>query len=256
MSSTLAEYANKYSMIRMRREDGILEMRFHTEDGPFQWSLIPHAELEQAFLDVGRDYENEVVILTGTGDEYCGPNVPPGGHPNRANATPMKYDRIYWEAKHLLANLINIEVPVISAINGPVVRHAELPLLSDIVLASETAYFQDTAHFQGGMVPGDGMHMIFPLLMGINRARYFLLTGQKIAAAEAKELGLVNEVLPKDKVLPRAWELARELMNQPSLVRRYTRVCLTQELREKISGGLLGYGLILEGMARIKLPDD
>jgi enoyl-CoA hydratase/carnithine racemase len=199
----------------MRREDGILEMRFHTNEGPFQWSLIPLAELEQAFLDVGRDYQNEVVILTGTGDEYCGPHVPPGGHPNRANATPKKYDRIFWEAKHLLSNLINIEVPVISAINGAAVRHAELPLLSDIVLVSDTAYFQDTAHFQGGMVPGDGMHIIFPMLMGANRARYFLLTGQKISATEAKEMGLVNEVLPKDEVLPRAWELARELLKQP-----------------------------------------
>ncbi len=49
-------------MIRMRREDGILELRFHTDDGPLHWSLIPHAQLEQAFLDVSRDRENEVVI--------------------------------------------------------------------------------------------------------------------------------------------------------------------------------------------------
>jgi len=189
------DYADKYSMIKMRREDGILEMRFHTDGGPFQWSLIPHAELEQAFLEVGRDYDNEVVILTGTGDEYCGPLVPKGGHPNRANATPKKYDRIYWEAKHLLNNLLNIEVPVISAINGPAVRHPEIPLLSDIILASDTAYFMDSAHYQGGMVPGDGVHIVFPLLMGANRARYFMLTGQKIPAEEAKAIGLVNPEL-------------------------------------------------------------
>jgi len=248
------DYADKYSMIKMRREDGILEMRFHTDGGPFQWSLIPHAELEQAFLEVGRDYDNEVVILTGTGDEYCGPLVPKGGHPNRANATPKKYDRIYWEAKHLLNNLLNIEVPVISAINGPAVRHPEIPLLSDIILASDTAYFMDSAHYQGGMVPGDGVHIVFPLLMGANRARYFMLTGQKIPAEEAKAIGLVNEVLPADAVLPRAWELARQLMKQPPLVRRYSRVVLTQDIKERLQG-LLGYGLALEGLARIKMDD-
>ncbi|WP_011579828.1 MULTISPECIES: enoyl-CoA hydratase/isomerase family protein [Chelativorans] len=252
--STFADYAEKYSMIKMRREDGILEMRFHTDGGPFQWSLIPHAELEQAFLDVGRDYDNEVVILTGTGDEYCGPLVKEGGHPNRANATPNRYDRIYWEAKHLLNNLLNIEVPVISAINGPAVRHAEIPLLSDIVLASDTTYFMDSAHYQGGMVPGDGVHIIFPLLMGANRARYYLLTGQKIPADEAKAVGLVNEVLPANEVLPRAWELARQLMKQPRLVRRYSRVVLTQDLKERMQG-LLGYGLALEGLARIKMDE-
>lgn len=249
-----ADYADKYSMIEMRREDGILEMRFHTDGGPFQWSLIPHAELEEAFLDVGRDYENEVVILTGTGDEYCGPLVPEGGHPNRANATPAKYDRIYWEAKHLLNNLLNIEVPVISAINGPAVRHAEIPLLSDIVLASDTTYFMDSAHYQGGMVPGDGVHIVFPLLMGANRARYFLLTGQKIPADEAKAVGLVNEILPPDQVLPRAWELARQLLKQPPLVRRYSRVVMTQDIKERMQG-LLGYGLALEGLARIKMDE-
>lgn len=249
--STFEQYAAKYQSISMRREDGILEMRFHTEDGPFRWGLLPHRELESAFLDVGRDRENEVVILTGTGDEFCGPATPPGGHPNRNSMTPAIYDPIYWEGKHLLMNLLNIEVPVISAINGPAVRHAEIPLLSDIVLATDDAFLQDTAHFQGGMVPGDGMHLIMPLLMGLTRGRYFLLTAQKISAAQALNLGLYNEVLPRSELLPRAWTLARTLLQQTRLVRRYTRVVLTEELKQRLQP-LLGYGLALEGIARMK----
>lgn len=249
--STFEQYANKYQSIRMRREDGILEMRFHTNDGPFHWSLLPHRELESAFVEVGRDRDNEVVILTGTGDEFCGPAVAPGGHPNRNSMTPAIYDPIYWEGKHLLMNLLNIEVPVISAINGPAVRHAEIPLLSDIVIAADDAFLQDTAHFQGGMVPGDGMHFVMPLLMGFTRGRYFLLTAQKITAKEALSLGLYNEVLPRREVLPRAWALARILLQQPQLVRRYTRVVLTEELKQRLQP-LLGYGLALEGVARMK----
>ncbi len=96
----------------------------------------------------------------------------------------------------------------LAAINGPAVRHPEIPLLCDIVLASETATIQDSAHFNGGLVPGDGVHIVFPMLMRINRGRYFLLTGQVLDASEAKQLGLVSEVLPPADLLPRAWQLA------------------------------------------------
>ncbi len=246
-----SDYSAKYSCLAMTREDGILEVRFHTDGGPFHWGLTPHRELESAFLDIARDRANQIVILTGTGQTYCGPAVPPGGHPNRNSMTPAIYDPIYWEGKHLLMNLLNIEVPVIAAINGPAVRHAEIALISDIVLATDDTYFQDTAHFQGGMVPGDGMHVIMPMLLGLTRARYFLFTAQKITAAEAQRLGLVNEILSRADLLPRARELARLLLQQTELVRRYSRVVLTEDLKSRLQAQL-SHGLALEGLARMK----
>jgi enoyl-CoA hydratase/carnithine racemase len=146
--------------------------------------------------------------------------------------------------------LLDIEVPMIAAVNGPALRHSELPLLCDIVLASETAEFQDSAHFPTGLVPGDGMHIIYPLLLGPNRGRYFLLTGQTLSARQAYELGLVGEVLPKDRVLARAWELAEQLAKQPLLTLRYARVALTMDLKRRLQD-LLGYGLALEGLASL-----
>ena len=120
--------------------------------------------------------------------------------------------------------------------------------MCDIVLASETASFQDSAHYAGGLVPGDGVHVVFPMIMGLNRGRYFLLTGQVLDAAEALEIGLVNEVLPPAELLPRAWELARQLMLQPEMNRRYSRLLLTEQLRRQLNE-LLPYGLALEGLA-------
>jgi enoyl-CoA hydratase/carnithine racemase len=128
-------------------------------------------------------------------------------------------------------NHLDIEAPMIAAVNGPALIHAELALLCDIVLASETAVFQDLPHFPSGLVPGDGVHVVFPLLLGANRGRYFLLMGEKIDAKEAKHLGLVGEVLPPDRLFTRAREVAHHLLQRPPLTVRYARQLLTRELK-------------------------
>jgi enoyl-CoA hydratase/carnithine racemase len=115
------------------------------------------------------------------------------------------------------------------------------------VLATEETTFQDSGHFMNGLIPGDGMHVVYPMLLGMNRGRYFLLTGQKLSAHEAKDLGLVNEVLARERLLPRAWELAKLLTQQHPLVLRYSRVLLTQYIKRQMHD-LLGYGLALEGL--------
>ena len=242
--STLQQYAGKYQNIRMERRDGILQMTFHTEGGPLQWGGGPHEEFPRAFADVGADPDNRVIILTGAGDAFSGP---PGSAASTPKRTPREWDKTYWEGKRLLLNLLDIEVPMIAAVNGPALRHSEIPLLCDIVLAADTAAFQDSGHFMSGLVPGDGVHIVYPMLLGVNRGRYFLLTGQSIGAEEALRLGLVSEVLPPGELLPRAWALAEQLAAQSDLVLRYTRVATTQYLKRQMQE-LLGYGLALEGL--------
>jgi enoyl-CoA hydratase/carnithine racemase len=145
--------------------------------------------------------------------------------------------------------LLDIEVPVIAAVNGPALRHSELPLLCDIVLASETATFMDSGHFPIGAVPGDPVHALYPMLMGLNRARYFLLTGETLDARRALELGLVSEVLTSDKLLARAQQLASDLSTRSMLTLRYTRILLTHRLKREIHE-TLGYGMALAGLAQ------
>ncbi|TMA56480.1 MAG: enoyl-CoA hydratase/isomerase family protein [Deltaproteobacteria bacterium] len=247
----LEEYATKYQDIRMQRRNGILEVTFHTKGGPLQWNESAHREFGYAFTDIGADPDNKVVILTGTGDAFCAAiDLPSFG----ALGTPRGWDKIYWEAKRLLLNLLDIEVPMIAAVNGPALIHAELAVLCDIVLAADTAAFQDAPHFKNGIVPGDGVHVIWPLLLGMNRGRYFLLTGQKLSAQEALSLGVVNEVVPRARLLPRVWELAEQLAKQPPLTLRYARVVLTQQLK-RLMQDELGYGLALEGLSALDRPN-
>jgi enoyl-CoA hydratase/carnithine racemase len=248
----LEDYATKYQTIRMERRRGILQITFHTNGGPLQWGLLPHREFTFAFADIGSDPDNKVIIMTGTGEEFSGPRPTPAARPG---GSPRRWDAVYWEGKHLLQNLLDIEVPMIAAVNGPALRHSELPLLCDIVLAAEHAEFQDSAHFPNGLVPGDGMHIVYPLLLGPNRGRYFLLTGQILSAQQAQEVGLVNEVLPRERLLARAWELAEQLARQPPLTLRYARVMLTQELKRQVLD-LLGYGLALEGLGALDTTPD
>ena len=243
--SKLEEYENKYETVKFERRNGILQVTFHSNGDSLKWGGPAHGEFGYAFADIGSDPENRVVIMTGTGDDYCADFE--GTRPRR---TPKNWDLTYWEGKRLLVNLLEIEVPIIGAVNGPALIHAEIPVMSDIVLASENATFQDAPHFPRGVVPGDGVHVIWPLLLGQNRGRYFLLTGQTLSAIEAHELGVVAEVLPRDRLLPRAWELAEQLAEKPDLTLRYSRVAMTLHLKRQMQD-MLGYGLAIEGLAAV-----
>jgi enoyl-CoA hydratase/carnithine racemase len=242
-----AAYFDRYPSIAFRREDGILEMRIHTRGGPALWGPQGglHRELGPAFADVANDRENKVVIFTGTGDAFCAGFDDQGEVPSGFSAE--SWDTIVREGRALLLNQLAIDVPVIAAVNGPAFIHADLAVLADIVLAAESASFADKAHGLMGVVPGDGVHVIWPMLLGPNRGRYFLLTGQEIGAREALSLGIVGEVLPDDRLNARAWELARDIAARPPLATRYTRMLLTQPLRERL-GRELATGLVVEGM--------
>ncbi|MDB5726509.1 MAG: hypothetical protein JWQ16_3263 [Novosphingobium sp.] len=250
----LDDYRDRYATINFARSDtGVLTLTMHTRGGEALWGTSTrslHCELGHAFADIARDPENKVVVLTGTGVNFLAGMDRDEQFPEPSLAA--MWPRIYREGIDLLENLLAVPVPMIAAVNGPALIHAEIAVLCDIVLAADTAEFADLAHIPGGAVPGDGVHIVWPMLLGPNRGRYFLLTGERIGAEEAKRLGVVGEVLPPHALMPRALELAENLAKLTMPTLRNTRAVLTRNLKKRM-GEELAYGLGAEAVAMLSI---
>jgi enoyl-CoA hydratase/carnithine racemase len=233
-----------------RTADGVLEVRFTTDNGPIVFTGKDHHDFVEAFSQIAQDRDNKVVILTGTGNEWFaqidGPSL--GDITN-----PKEWSKPWWEGQQLMQNLTSIGVPVIAAINGPATVHSEYALTADIILASEGAYFQDFPHLAFGIVPADGVQTVWTRAIGEYRAKYFLYMQQKLSAREAKELGVVSEILPdNEKLMKRAYELAAYLLTVPELTRRFMRTMFVQSLRKDLLDQV-GFGLSMEGISATAL---
>ena len=236
-------YKDSYENFEFERsDDGILLIRQHTDGGSLVWNSESHDRMADVFADIAGDYDARCIILTGTGENF---NADWGFLAVRAKkegeevgkgwVPPIEfYDDLAWYGRTLVSNLLEIDVPMIAAINGPCNMHSEVPLMCDVVLASEDTWFDDGPHFARGMVPGDGVYLIWKALIGPARAKHFLLTNQKITAAQAMEWGAVNEVHPKAKVLDRAWEIARDIIKRPPMACRYTRRLFTRDFKRSV----------------------
>jgi enoyl-CoA hydratase/carnithine racemase len=243
-TTTFDTYKNKYPSFRLERtSSGILTVRMNTNGGPLVLSLSVRQDFPRLFHDIATDPGNEVVILTGSGGTWI-KDVDFRSFGNVAD--PQVFRGTLTDLRRSLYNLLDIEVPVIAAVDGPALINSHFALVNDIVLASETAQFQDLPHIPSGLVPADGVQIVYEELLGYRRARYFLWTGQIIDAKEALQLGLVNEVVPSSQLLARANQLAQQLLKTPSITRRYTRLVLTKRLKNHLNENV-PYDMGLEG---------
>lgn len=233
--SRFEEYKDKYKNYRFEKTpDKILLFQMHTDGGEILWDWEAHDAFGDAIDDIAGDRDINVVIFTGSGDSFLNVFGEPDSPAARLASIDLGaegMDEKGWYGRQRHWGMLGIQVPVIGVLNGPCSAHSELLLMCDILIASEDAYFRDAAHFPRGLVPGDGTHTIWPMVLGPSRARYYMLTGKKITAQEAHEWGVVSEVLPKDQLMDRAWELAHFLNLRPPLTLRLTRSVFTQPFK-------------------------
>lgn len=222
-----------------RRDDGVILIQAHTNGGPIQLSVENHRSLGQMLKTVGADPKNEIMILTGSGDEFMMDADPEGFKLEEEDLAYWAYEYAYKDGRINVSSLVNdLEIPTIGVLNGPGF-HTEICLMCDLTICSEDAIIYDL-HYDIGSVPGDGIHSCFQELLGVKRAAYALLTGQTIDAKTALEYGMVNEVVPRDKLVQRAWQLADHIMSQPRTTRRMTTQIVRRPWRRQITDSLDG----------------
>ena len=227
-----------------RSPSGVLTLRFHTDGGPATFTGQMHTDLPRALAEIGDDRDNRVLVLTGTGDRFMADI----DGPSLGDITkPAEWDRSIAEGRRVMQRLVDLEMPIVAAVNGPATVHSEYVLVADIVIAADTTYFSDFPHPAFGLAPGDGIFLVWEETIGLNRARYLTLTQGSFTAQQAEQWGAVAEVLPLDQVLPRAQELAENLAAKPQLLSRYLAVTVRQRLSSRMAEAYL-LGSALEGL--------
>ena len=217
------EYKKIYAEhMSFERRNGILLVRLHTKGGPVKWSFEMHQAMTEAWTTIGHDPENEVIILTSTDPYWIGDFDMQSFA--EAEDNPDKnviFDDVWHDARRVVDNWLNdIEVPTIGAINGPGL-HWEHAFLSDITLCVPDFILRDD-HFGDATVPGDAQGLIIQAICGLKRGNYMMFMVNSVDAQTCLDWGLVNEIVPKEKLLPRAWEIAEQIMKQPRPIRRLT----------------------------------
>jgi enoyl-CoA hydratase len=201
-----------------------------------------HQELTTIWGDLERDPAARVVVVTGAGDRAfsAGGDLADiehrGSLPSEERFEEMA--RVLKEAQDLVYGIVNCDRIVISAINGVAVGAGlAVALLADISVMAEDARLTD-GHLRLGVAAGDHAAMIWPLLCGMARAKYYLLTSDFIDGREAERIGLVSKAVPREEVLPTAMAIARRLADGPQLAQRFTKRALNQWLR---LGGVVSF---------------
>jgi enoyl-CoA hydratase/carnithine racemase len=237
----LDEYSERFAdyFTFERRDDGVLLVRAHTNGGPVRLSVENHRALGQMLKTVGADPENEILILSGTGDDFMMEADDDGFELEEQDLAYWAYEYAYKDGRINASSLVNdLEIPTIGALNGPGF-HTEICLMCDISICAEDAVIFDL-HYDIGSVPGDGIHSCFIELLGVKRAAYALLTGEAIDAQKALEYGMVNEVVPREKLIDRAFEIADHIMTQPRTTRRLTTQIVRRPWRQRLTDDLDG----------------
>lgn len=218
-----------YQHLLVEKQDGIALLTMNRPEVLNATNFRLHSELSRIWLDLGEDPEVRVAVITGAGNAFSA-----GGDFEMIEKAIGNAEIIasnMKEAGDIVHNMINLDKPVVSAINGVAVGAGlAVALLADISIASERARFTD-GHIRLGVAAGDHAALIWPLLISLAKAKYYLLTCDFLDGKEAERIGLVSMVVPHEKLMPTAMDVARKLATGPQPAIRWTKRALNQWLR-------------------------
>jgi enoyl-CoA hydratase len=223
---------NYEHLIFERRDHGVLLITINRPDKLNATNAKLHTELAGVWRDVAADDETRVAVVTGAGKAFSA-----GGDLDMIGEMAGDYRevaRMATEAADLVLNMVDCEKPIVSAINGTAVGAGlAVALMADISVIAEDARLTD-GHLRLGVVAGDHAAIVWPLLCGMARAKYYLLTADFLDGREAERIGLVSRCAPREEVLDTALEIATRIAKGPQQAARWTKRTLNHWLRAAI----------------------
>jgi enoyl-CoA hydratase len=212
-----------------QRPHGVLLITLNRPDVLNAADEVMHSELARVWSDVSKDEDVRVAVVTGAGRAFSA-----GGDLAMVERIAGNYDRVtrmLAEMSDLVYNMANCDKPIVSAINGAAVGAGlVVALLADISICAAEAKLGD-GHVRLGAAAGDHAAIIWPLLCGMAKSKYYLLTGELVSGTEAERIGLVSKVLPREEVLEEALRIADGLATGPQLAIRLSKRALNGWLR-------------------------
>jgi len=236
---------SRYKDLKIRHvEPFILEIAMGEEGKLSTATARLHKELADVWLDVDRDPDTRVVILRGIGKGFSA-----GGDLAMVEQITQDFAaraRVWREARDLVYNVINCDKPIVSALHGPAVGAGLVAgLLADISIAARDAKIVD-GHTRLGVAAGDHAAIVWPLLCGMAKAKYYLMLCEPVSGEEAERIGLVSLAVDAGQLLPKAYEVADRLAQGSQSAIRWTKYALNNWLRQ--AGPAFDTSLALEFM--------
>ncbi|HSG18523.1 MAG TPA: enoyl-CoA hydratase/isomerase family protein [Anaerolineae bacterium] len=236
------EYRDYQHILIERREPNILWLTINRPEVLNAADARLHTELVEVWDTIDRDPAVGAAVVTGAGRAFSA-----GGDLQMVEDAYRDYreiSRILDEARDLVYNMLHCSKPIISAINGPAVGAGlVVALLADISIAAESARLAD-GHLRMGVAAGDHAAIVWPLLCGMAKAKYYLLTSDFISGREAERIGLVSLCVPDDELLEKALTVATDLANGPREAIKFSKRALNQWLLQ--AGPIFDHSLALE----------
>src|SRR5215469_4539077 len=221
---------DRYQYLRTERQpDGVLVITLSRAEVLNAAHEDMHTEMAAIWADIDKDNQTRVAVVTGAGRAFSA-----GGDLAMVERQIGNYDlvsRMLAEMSELVYNMANCSKPIVSAINGVAVGAGlVVALMADISICADDARLGD-GHVRLGVAAGDHSAIIWPLLCGLAKAKYYLLTGEMVTGTEAERIGLVSKALPRDEVLPEAMRVANQLATGPQLAIRLSKRALNGWVR-------------------------
>lgn len=241
---------SRYQHLLIDIDDGLAKVTINRPEVYNAVNHQLHRELGDIWRDLDRDPNVRAIVVTGAGEKAfsAGGDLAMLEHRMALPAEERFDDIVNNDARDLVYNMVNCDKVIVAAINGVAVGAGlAVAMMSDISIMADDAKIGD-GHMKLGVVAGDHATMIWPLLIGMAKTKYYLLTAEMIDGKEAERMGMVSKVLPRAEVLPAAMKLGRQLADGPQWAQSLTKRSLNQWLR---LGGITSfdYSMAVEKMA-------